>query len=222
MEEKNRLINPVWNETLKFLVGMLDEDKSVELMKEISKSYLEAKREYLSGESMYNFNTIFNHSRLLGECLTQKQCFRMHRRDNNHPEIIVECDNGIIKEAALDWIWASINPYDLNVVSIPTPQGLIMLNTVPNLPYGFNTYLAHDLGIAQFTSVAFEAYLGGMFKMLDDLKDVPTLFVWETTFKSMTPQQRDLFITSLKTMARKGDRRAVEVLEKCGLEDYLG
>ncbi|MBI4980621.1 hypothetical protein HZC30_03650 [Candidatus Woesearchaeota archaeon] len=203
MSEKARLIKPAWNETLKFLAGMLDEEKAVELIEEISKSYLEARKRYFS-EGNYDFKTFFNHSHLLEECLMQKQYFHMHKIDNNRLEIAVECENAIIREAAKDWIWASINPYDLRRVSIPSPQCLV------------------KLGGAQLTPTVFKGYIEGVFESLDDLQDIYALPVWDAIFKSLMPTQREPFIISLEIMGYTGDQRALEVLEDLCFEDYLG
>ena len=49
---KLKLIKPAWHGTLKFLAGMLEEEKSVELIKELAKNYLETKEQY--GPNDYN------------------------------------------------------------------------------------------------------------------------------------------------------------------------
>lgn len=220
MSEKIRLIKPAWNETLIFLVGMTSKEKSVELIEEISQSYLDARKEYLSKNSIYDFKTLFEHSRLFGECLIQKQYLHTHQRGNNGLEITVECENDIIREAAIEWLWASVNPYDLGRVSIPTPRGLVTQNLTPNLPHNFNLNLAHDLGIITFTSIAFEAYVNNMFKKAEEM-GVPVLPAWKAIFKSLNSKEKAPYLARLRIMKNKGDQKAAEVLNSLCLESYL-
>lgn len=46
LNKKIRLIKPAWYETLEFLVEMLDEEKEVELIEELSQGYFEYKKQH--------------------------------------------------------------------------------------------------------------------------------------------------------------------------------
>ena len=91
------LIRPAWNETLSPLSELLEEDKRIELLGELTKRYFESKSPYRQ------FNSYTNDLYFVGDLMRQNGYVKIQIIDKDRALIFIQSDSHVIKNIGGEW-----------------------------------------------------------------------------------------------------------------------
>ncbi len=201
--------------TIGFLVSMLEEDDSTELIERISLDFMDIPPPKLT--SLYTYSSggqapYWYYYSLLGECLVGMNYLKTRTLEERYLETTIECDNRLIFTAAKAWLGNIISTLDVTKITVPTSNGIIIHNRVPHMNARHLFNLAHEV-MHEFLPMTTSIYVSCAFDILEKFGE-PVVPAWQEIFDNSAPQLHDQLTNALRKHPQ-----GVSIIDE--LEEYL-